>query len=80
MLCDAELFLELDERENDVVAEVVARALRVDDPEWCKTEANGSKVVVRIRTERIESLLSACEDYFRTIRAAIGTLEALNCL
>ena len=73
MLCDAELFLELN---GD--GEVVAQALKVDDPDWCRTEVEGGKVVVRIKTERIESLLSACEDYFRTMRAAVEALEALR--
>ncbi len=72
MLCDAELFVELKE------SEIVATALKPDDPEWCEARAEGGNVIIRIKTERIESLLSACEDYFRTLKAALSALDALK--
>jgi len=72
LLCDAELFLEC--RYGDIIA----RALRVDDPGWCSSEFAEGRLTVRIKTERIESLISACEDYFRTVKAALDALEALE--
>ncbi len=72
MLCDAELFLECD------CAELIAKALSVDDPTWCRSEGEGKILRIKIKTERVESLLSACEDYFRTLRAAVNALESLK--
>lgn len=69
---DAELFLELSESKN--MAEIIAKALRVDDPEWCESISEGEKLKVRIETKKVESLISACEDYFRTLRVALEVI------
>jgi len=72
LLCDAELFLECD------CAELIAKALSVDDPAWCRSESERELVKIKIKTEKVESLLSACEDYFRTLRAAVNTIKSLK--
>ncbi len=72
MLCDAETFLEIDD------AKIVAKALKVDDPSWCNTKFSDNKLIIQIKTDRVESLISAFEDYFRNIKAAVDTLNALN--
>lgn len=62
MLCYARLELELKD------AESVAKALRVDDPEWCKCLAQKEKIIIEIRTEKISSLLYAIDDYLMHIK------------
>ncbi len=74
MLCDAELFLSMDEE----MANIIALSLKPDDPGWCFSEVRDKELVVRIVTNRIESLISACEDYFRTLKAALETLRSLE--
>lgn len=66
MLCRARIRIKV---EN---AELIAKALKPDDPEWCKSYARDDELIVEIVTPKIESLINACDDYFLTIKAAIA--------
>lgn len=66
MLCYARLEVEIKE------AEKVAKALKVDDPEWCNCKAEGDKILIEIRTKKISSLLFAIDDYLMHLKMCEG--------
>lgn len=62
MLCHARLELELDG------AELIAAALKPDDPEWCGCSASDEKLLIIVEVEKIGTLLSALDDYLMNIK------------
>lgn len=62
MLCHARLEIESKD------AEKVAKALKVDDPEWCRCYSDGDKLVIEIRAKKVSSLLYAIDDYLMHIK------------
>lgn len=62
MLCYARLEIECKD------AEKTAKALKIDDPEWCKCKAEGDKVVIEIKARKISSLLYAIDDYLMHLK------------
>lgn len=62
MLCYARVEIESEE------AEKIAKALSLDDPDWCKCYAEGKKIVLEIKTSKISSLLYAIDDYLMHIK------------
>lgn len=62
MLCYARLEIESKNAEN------VARALMVDDPNWCKCKTEGGKLVIEIKTKKLTSLLYAIDEYLMHIK------------
>lgn len=53
-------------------AESVAKALKVDDPEWCNCRAEGDKILIEIRARKISSLLYAIDDYLMHLKMCEG--------
>ncbi|AEA46354.1 KEOPS complex subunit Pcc1 [Archaeoglobus veneficus] len=72
MLCHAWLRFRVGEEE----ARILAESLKPDDPEWCKSYASGEELVVEIETQKIESLINACDDYFKTIKSGMTAIDA----
>jgi len=62
LLCYARIEIEIED------AEKIAKALSLDDPEWCKCYAKGEKIVLEIKTSKISSLLYAIDDYLMHIK------------
>jgi len=56
-------------------AEVLAKALSPDDPDWCRCYAEGNVLVVEVRTDRIGALLNAIDDYLINIKAVLPILR-----
>ena len=67
MLCRARLIIE-----TEGGASIIARSLSCDDPEWCRSYAEEDLLVLEITTQRIETLINTCNDYFLTIKAAMA--------
>ena len=59
-------------------AEIVAKALKPDDLDWCYCYAEDGKVVVIVETDRIGALLNAIDDYFINLKAVKGLFEAMR--
>ncbi|MCS7143753.1 MAG: KEOPS complex subunit Pcc1 [Archaeoglobaceae archaeon] len=62
MLCYARLEIESKD------AEKIAKALRVDDPEWCKCHSEEEKIVIEIKARKLSSLLYAIDDYLMHLK------------
>ncbi len=66
MLCRARLIIETEG------ATIIARALSADDPEWCRSYAEKNLLILEITTQKVETLINTCNDYFMTIKAAMA--------
>jgi tRNA threonylcarbamoyladenosine modification (KEOPS) complex Pcc1 subunit len=62
LLCYARLELESGDAEN------IVKALRVDDPSFCKCYAEDNKIIIEVVTSKISSLLYAVDDYLMHIK------------
>lgn len=62
MLCYARLEIESEDPER------VAKALKVDDPEWCRCYTEGGKILIEIRAKKVSSLLYAIDDYLMHLK------------
>ncbi|MDK2796031.1 MAG: hypothetical protein PWQ58_1230 [Archaeoglobaceae archaeon] len=62
MLCYARLEIECKDAEN------VAKALRVDDPNWCECRSENGKIVIEIKAKKLSSLLYAIDDYLMHLK------------
>ncbi|MET1124457.1 MAG: KEOPS complex subunit Pcc1 [Archaeoglobaceae archaeon] len=58
-------------------AEAVARALSVDDPEWCSCRASGDELIVEVTIDRVGALLYALDDYLMHLKMCEGILRCL---
>ncbi len=56
-------------------AEVLAKALSPDDPDWCRCYAEGNVLIVEVKTDRIGALLNAIDDYLLNIKAVLPILR-----
>ena len=59
-------------------AEIVARALSPDDLDWCYCYAEGGKLIIEVRTDKIGAMLNAIDDYFINIKAVVQVLKILT--
>ncbi|WP_456468273.1 KEOPS complex subunit Pcc1 [Archaeoglobus sp.] len=71
MLCHARLEIESKD------AERVVKALKPDDPEWCRCYADDGKIVIIVEVEKVGTLLSALDDYLMNIKMCEKILETL---
>ncbi len=72
MLCHARL--ELDSKDP----EAVVKALKPDDPEWCKCWSEKGQIMIEVKVEKIGTLLSALDDYLMNIKMCEKILEVLE--
>lgn len=49
-------------------AEKIVKALKIDDPDWCKCYSVGDKIVIEIKARKVSSLLYAIDDYLMHLR------------
>ncbi|MCS7121401.1 MAG: KEOPS complex subunit Pcc1 [Archaeoglobaceae archaeon] len=59
-------------------AKIVAEALKVEDPEWCKCYAEGDLIKIEIKTNKIGALLYAVDDYLMHLKLCEGILECIR--
>lgn len=60
-------------------AEIVAKALKVEDPDWCKCFAKKNDTVeIEIKTNKIGALLYAVDDYLMHIKLCEGVLRCIQ--
>ncbi len=71
MLCHARLEIESKD------AERVVKALKPDDPEWCRCYTDDGKIVIIVEVEKVGTLLSALDDYLMNIKMCEKILETL---
>lgn len=71
MLCYARL--EIDSNDPDGIV----RALKPDDPDWCKCYAESGRIVIVVEVEKITTLLSALDDYLMNIKMCEKILKSL---
>ncbi len=65
MLCYARLTIEARD------AKLIVKALKPDDPEWCKCEVMNDKITIEVEVEKIGTLLSALDDYLMNIKTCL---------
>jgi len=71
LLCHARLEIESKD------AERVVKALKPDDPEWCRCYTDDGKIVIIVEVEKVGTLLSALDDYLMNIKMCEKILETL---
>ena len=59
-------------------AELIAKALKPDDMEWCYCYANDNYLIIEVKTDKIGAMLSAVDDYFINIKAVLPILKYLS--
>ncbi len=59
-------------------AEIVARALKPDDLDWCYCYVENGKIVIIVETDKIGAMLNAIDDYFINLKAVKGLFEAMK--
>ncbi len=58
-------------------AEVLAKSLSPDDPEWCRCWAEGDVLNVEVRSEKVGAILNALDDYLLNLKAAFNVLKVI---
>ena len=71
MLCYARLTIQSKDSES------IVKALKPDDPEWCKCYSNGSSIIIEIKVNKVGTLLSALDDYLMNIKTCERILKLL---
>lgn len=60
-------------------AKIVAKALKVEDPDWCKCFAtNNDEIEIKIETNKIGALLYAVDDYLMHLKLCEGVLKCIR--
>ncbi len=72
MLCYARLKI----KSKD--ADSIVKALKPDDPEWCKCYSDGEGIVIEVKVNKVGTLLSALDDYLMNLKVCERILNILN--
>jgi len=59
-------------------ADIVARALKPDDLDWCRCHSENGTLVIEVETDKIGALLSAIDDYLLNLKAIFPILKFMN--
>ena len=59
-------------------ADLIAKALKPDDMEWCYCYTKDSYLIIEVKTDKIGAMLSAVDDYFINIKAVLPILKYLR--
>ncbi len=59
-------------------AEIIAKALKPDDLDWCYCYAEDDKLIIEVKTDKIGALLNAIDDYFINLKAVLPVLKILK--
>jgi tRNA threonylcarbamoyladenosine modification (KEOPS) complex Pcc1 subunit len=59
-------------------AELIHKALKPDDMNWCYTYAKDGILFIEVKTEKMGAMINALEDYFINLKALQSVIKALN--
>jgi tRNA threonylcarbamoyladenosine modification (KEOPS) complex Pcc1 subunit len=59
-------------------AELIHKALKPDDMDWCYTYSKGDMLFIEVRTNKIGAMINALEDYFINLKALQSVINALK--
>lgn len=62
-------------------AELIHKALKPDDMDWCYTYFDRGYLFIEVKTEKIGAMINALEDYFinlKALQSVISTLKELK--
>jgi hypothetical protein len=61
-------------------ADLIAKALKPDDMDWCYSYSDGNTLFIEVKTDKIGAMINALEDYFINLKAIMSVQNALKLL
>lgn len=59
-------------------AELIHKALKPDNMDWCCTYFNRCYLFIEVKTEKIGAMINALEDYFINLKALQSVISSLR--